>query len=59
MEALAVKTIAWENERGTEFTYDGVRKNLDFFASNFKKSNLLYIILCRSDFFPCLKNTRF
>ncbi|XP_076953992.1 65-kDa microtubule-associated protein 3-like [Bidens hawaiensis] len=25
VEALAVKTIAWENERGVEFTYDGVR----------------------------------
>ncbi|XP_023755578.1 65-kDa microtubule-associated protein 3 [Lactuca sativa] len=25
VEALAVKTIAWENERGTEFTYDGIR----------------------------------
>ncbi|KAI3817929.1 hypothetical protein L1987_11729 [Smallanthus sonchifolius] len=25
VEALAVKTITWENERGTEFTYDGIR----------------------------------
>ncbi|KAI7745388.1 hypothetical protein M8C21_011101, partial [Ambrosia artemisiifolia] len=25
VEALTVKTIAWENERGTEFTYDGIR----------------------------------
>ncbi|KAJ9553157.1 hypothetical protein OSB04_017202 [Centaurea solstitialis] len=25
VEALAMKTIAWENERGTEFTYDGIR----------------------------------
>ncbi|MFS7929617.1 putative microtubule-associated protein, MAP65/Ase1/PRC1 [Helianthus anomalus] len=25
VEALAVKTITWENERGVEFTYDGVR----------------------------------
>ncbi|KAI3517599.1 hypothetical protein L1887_16814 [Cichorium endivia] len=25
VEALSVKTIAWENERGTEFTYDGIR----------------------------------
>ncbi|KVI04584.1 Microtubule-associated protein, MAP65/Ase1/PRC1 [Cynara cardunculus var. scolymus] len=25
VDALAAKTIAWENERGTEFTYDGIR----------------------------------
>ncbi|KAI7751580.1 hypothetical protein M8C21_004146 [Ambrosia artemisiifolia] len=25
VEALAVKTINWENERGIEFTYDGIR----------------------------------
>ncbi|CAH1445646.1 unnamed protein product [Lactuca virosa] len=25
VEALAMKTVAWENERGVEFTYDGVR----------------------------------
>ncbi|KAI3757529.1 hypothetical protein L6452_05069 [Arctium lappa] len=25
VEALVVKTVAWENERGVEFTYDGVR----------------------------------
>ncbi|KAD4584254.1 hypothetical protein E3N88_21855 [Mikania micrantha] len=25
VEALAVKTIAWENERGVDFSYDGVR----------------------------------
>ncbi|CAI9092095.1 OLC1v1027250C1 [Oldenlandia corymbosa var. corymbosa] len=25
VEALAAKTTAWENERGTEFTYDGIR----------------------------------
>ncbi|XP_071732686.1 65-kDa microtubule-associated protein 3-like [Rutidosis leptorrhynchoides] len=25
VENLAVKTIAWENENGTEFTYDGIR----------------------------------
>ncbi|KAK9075286.1 hypothetical protein SSX86_003609 [Deinandra increscens subsp. villosa] len=25
VEALLVKTVAWENERGVEFTYDGVR----------------------------------
>ncbi|KAK9063242.1 hypothetical protein SSX86_017112 [Deinandra increscens subsp. villosa] len=25
VEALAVKTINWENERGTDFTYDGIR----------------------------------
>ncbi|PWA85074.1 microtubule-associated protein, MAP65/Ase1/PRC1 [Artemisia annua] len=25
VEALAQKTVAWENERGVEFTYDGVR----------------------------------
>ncbi|XP_059666997.1 65-kDa microtubule-associated protein 3-like [Cornus florida] len=25
VEALASKTTAWENERGTEFTYDGIR----------------------------------
>ncbi|KAI3735192.1 hypothetical protein L6452_14682 [Arctium lappa] len=25
VEALAAKTIAWENERGIEFTYDGIR----------------------------------
>nr|XP_043639406.1 65-kDa microtubule-associated protein 3 [Erigeron canadensis] len=25
VEALAVKTITWENERGTAFTYDGIR----------------------------------
>ncbi|KAI3731268.1 hypothetical protein L1987_62456 [Smallanthus sonchifolius] len=25
VEALAVKTINWETERGTEFTYDGIR----------------------------------
>ena len=24
VEALAQKTVAWENERGVEFTYDGV-----------------------------------
>nr|GEU61200.1 leucine-rich repeat protein [Tanacetum cinerariifolium] len=25
VEALAVRTITWENERGTEFNYDGIR----------------------------------
>ncbi|XP_071711388.1 65-kDa microtubule-associated protein 3-like [Rutidosis leptorrhynchoides] len=25
VDALVVKTVAWENERGVEFTYDGVR----------------------------------
>ncbi|PWA91055.1 microtubule associated protein (MAP65/ASE1) family protein [Artemisia annua] len=25
VEALAVRTITWEKERGTEFTYDGIR----------------------------------
>ncbi|KAI3783897.1 hypothetical protein L1987_42986 [Smallanthus sonchifolius] len=25
VEALAVKTLAWENERGVEFSYDGIR----------------------------------
>lgn len=28
VEALASKTMAWEKERGAEFTYDGVSSSI-------------------------------
>lgn len=34
VETLALKTDAWEKERGIEFTYDGVSLTLTFLVIN-------------------------
>lgn len=38
VEALAAKTVNWENERGVEFMYDGV--------STYWRINILNNIIC-------------
>lgn len=49
VETLALKTTAWENERGIDFTYDGVSWAFSYLWWFNKRWSELFLIICSSD----------